>query len=192
MDSNDERYFLNNGNNNLVQAGGGGGGNNRRNNSSSFGAGGFFASHALGPPPPLVDVGPTTPAELSWNNEHQQLQNHHPDGRSPSPSTSSIGSCSAHTDTIEPAFLNEEDYPPGWLVYHPVLGVVPKEEADQYDRQWKLQQQKQQQKETVNDSDQSETQHQNHHHQQRQQENHDVESIPPSFPLVAPTAAANG
>ena len=36
-------------------------------------------------------------------------------------------------DEIEPAFLNAEDYPPGWLVYHPVLGVVPKEEADDYD-----------------------------------------------------------
>jgi hypothetical protein len=33
---------------------------------------------------------------------------------------------------LEPAFLNEQDYPPGWLVYHPVLGVVPKEQADQY------------------------------------------------------------
>jgi hypothetical protein len=37
-------------------------------------------------------------------------------------------------DDIEPAFLNEQDYPPGWLVYHPVLGVVPKEQADQYDK----------------------------------------------------------
>lgn len=35
-------------------------------------------------------------------------------------------------DEIEPAFLKEEDYPPGWLVYHPVLGVVPKTEADRY------------------------------------------------------------
>lgn len=35
-------------------------------------------------------------------------------------------------DNIEPAFLKDEDYPPGWLVYHPVLGVVPKTEADQY------------------------------------------------------------
>jgi hypothetical protein len=38
-------------------------------------------------------------------------------------------------DDIEPAFLNDEDYPPGWLVYHSVLGVVPKEEADQHDRE---------------------------------------------------------
>lgn len=35
---------------------------------------------------------------------------------------------------IEPAFLDEKDYPPGWLVYHPRLGVVPKDEADKFDR----------------------------------------------------------
>jgi hypothetical protein len=48
---------------------------------------------------------------------------------------------SRHGD-IEPAFLNDQDYPPGWLVYHPVLGVVPKEEADKYDAEkWQQQQQ---------------------------------------------------
>lgn len=36
---------------------------------------------------------------------------------------------------IEPAFLHEKDYPPGWLVYHPRLGVVPKDEAERYDRE---------------------------------------------------------
>lgn len=36
---------------------------------------------------------------------------------------------------IEPAFLDERDYPKGWLVYHPTLGVISKEEADQHDRQ---------------------------------------------------------
>jgi hypothetical protein len=36
---------------------------------------------------------------------------------------------------IEPAFLNDRDYPPGWMVYHRVLGVVPKTEADRYDRE---------------------------------------------------------
>ncbi|KAL3931451.1 MAG: hypothetical protein SGBAC_011301 [Bacillariaceae sp.] len=35
---------------------------------------------------------------------------------------------------LEPAFLNPEDYPPGWLVFHPELGVVAKEEADAHDR----------------------------------------------------------
>jgi hypothetical protein len=33
---------------------------------------------------------------------------------------------------LEPAFVNECDYPPGWLVYHPALGVVLKKKADLY------------------------------------------------------------
>ena len=36
---------------------------------------------------------------------------------------------------IEPAFLKESDYPPDWMVYHTVLGVVTKTEADRYDRE---------------------------------------------------------
>jgi hypothetical protein len=36
---------------------------------------------------------------------------------------------------LEPAFLNEKDYPKGWMVYHPILGVVPKTVADRYDRE---------------------------------------------------------
>ena len=36
---------------------------------------------------------------------------------------------------IEPAFLNDEDYPPGWLVFDPVLGVVSKSEADSFKRE---------------------------------------------------------
>jgi len=37
---------------------------------------------------------------------------------------------------LEPAFLSEEDYPPGWLVYHPVLGLTSVEEANQkYEQQ---------------------------------------------------------
>lgn len=35
---------------------------------------------------------------------------------------------------LEPAFLNEMDYPPNWMVYHPQLGVVPKTVADRYKR----------------------------------------------------------
>mmetsp|Transcript_30276 Transcript_30276/g.69801 ORF Transcript_30276/g.69801 Transcript_30276/m.69801 type:complete len:95 (-) Transcript_30276:149-433(-) len=35
-------------------------------------------------------------------------------------------------DDLEPAFLNEKDYPPGWLVFHPVLGVVAKTDLDAY------------------------------------------------------------
>ena len=36
---------------------------------------------------------------------------------------------------LEPAFLKESDYPAGWMVYHPVLRVVTKTEADKYDRE---------------------------------------------------------
>jgi hypothetical protein len=37
-----------------------------------------------------------------------------------------------YSNDLEPAFLNGDDYPPGWVVYHAVLGVVTKTEADQY------------------------------------------------------------
>lgn len=33
---------------------------------------------------------------------------------------------------IEPAFLRDEDYPPGWLVFDPDLGVVSKVDADKH------------------------------------------------------------
>jgi|UPI000581AB8F hypothetical protein len=35
---------------------------------------------------------------------------------------------------LEPAFLNDSDYPPGWMVYHSLLGVVAKNEAEEYER----------------------------------------------------------
>lgn len=45
----------------------------------------------------------------------------------------STGQCDGFAvDEIEPAFLDERDYPKGWLLYHPTLGVISKEEADQY------------------------------------------------------------
>lgn len=31
---------------------------------------------------------------------------------------------------IEPAFLNDSDYPEGWLIYDPLRDLIPKEEAD--------------------------------------------------------------
>jgi len=34
------------------------------------------------------------------------------------------------SDQIEPAFLSENEYPSGWLVFDPVYGVIPKEEAE--------------------------------------------------------------
>ena len=30
---------------------------------------------------------------------------------------------------IEPAFLDPQKYPPGWLVYHPTLGIIAKSET---------------------------------------------------------------
>jgi hypothetical protein len=36
---------------------------------------------------------------------------------------------------LEPAFLNESEYPADWMVYHPVLGVVPKVQAELYDQE---------------------------------------------------------
>jgi len=38
-------------------------------------------------------------------------------------------------EPLEPAFLNKNDYPPGWLIYHPVLGISSVKEADEYDEQ---------------------------------------------------------
>jgi hypothetical protein len=37
-------------------------------------------------------------------------------------------------NSLEPAFLNPEDYPKDWLVYHPALGVVLKTVADAYNK----------------------------------------------------------
>mmetsp|Transcript_29178 Transcript_29178/g.78958 ORF Transcript_29178/g.78958 Transcript_29178/m.78958 type:complete len:254 (-) Transcript_29178:1856-2617(-) len=39
---------------------------------------------------------------------------------------------------LEPAFLNSDDYPEGWLVYHPVLGVISVKEAERYEDQQQL------------------------------------------------------
>lgn len=40
--------------------------------------------------------------------------------------------CSNPDAEIEPAFLKDSDYPPGWLVFHPQLGVVKKDAADKF------------------------------------------------------------
>jgi len=36
------------------------------------------------------------------------------------------------TDAIEPAFLSEDEYPSGWLVYDPVFGVISKEALESW------------------------------------------------------------
>lgn len=38
-------------------------------------------------------------------------------------------------DKLEPAFVRETDFPSGWMVYHPKLGVVPKVVADELERE---------------------------------------------------------
>ena len=93
-----------------------------------------------GVPPPLVVI----PQRAESDAETGMADGLDPSAKgqiseagSSSPSTASSTSSVPHApmgqEEIEPAFLNEKDYPPGWLVYHPVLGVVKKEEADQFD-----------------------------------------------------------
>ena len=36
---------------------------------------------------------------------------------------------------LEPAFLKKEDYPPGWLVFHPILGISSVQEVHQYEKE---------------------------------------------------------
>jgi hypothetical protein len=113
--------------------------NNRKGRNSMLLRGNpahYLLSSSYGPPPPLVvvdDRGQIMSSEGGQDN-YRSL--------SPTISTSSMStnSWSINTHAIEPAFLNERDYPKGWLVYHPMLGVVSKEEADEYDEHQQLQQ----------------------------------------------------
>jgi hypothetical protein len=41
-----------------------------------------------------------------------------------------VSSC--YQRELEPAFQDEAEYPEGWLVYHPILGVVKKMEAEHF------------------------------------------------------------
>jgi hypothetical protein len=34
---------------------------------------------------------------------------------------------------LEPAFLSDAEYPAGWIIYHPVLGVVARAAAERYE-----------------------------------------------------------
>lgn len=58
-----------------------------------------------------------------------------------------------NTDPLPPAFLKDEDYPPGWLVYDPILGVVSKEEADKYHIEQKAKRKQQQQQNVEKEED---------------------------------------
>jgi hypothetical protein len=86
---------------------------------------------------------PDGPGNSYSRNGHNQAPASTRTRRTTMGGPSSSQPLSRHGD-IEPAFLNDQDYPPGWLVYHPLLGVVPKEEADKYDAdKWRQQQQEQ-------------------------------------------------
>jgi hypothetical protein len=41
------------------------------------------------------------------------------------------GSVTAPSEELEPAFIHPEQYPAGWLVYHPTFGLIEKEKLDQ-------------------------------------------------------------
>lgn len=88
-------------------------------------------SSGISEPPPLVVLHPFEENGTTRSTDNQVTQ---PSDRSPSPSGSSSSS-TRRNSSLEPAFLDEKDYPKGWLVYHPTLGVISKEEADKYDRQ---------------------------------------------------------
>jgi hypothetical protein len=81
-------------------------------------------------PPPLVVLAPESETDstssMSVGKSCDMVETKNSTKRSPP---------SLCFDEIEPAFLDDQDYPPGWLVYHPRLGVVSKEEADKYDRE---------------------------------------------------------
>jgi hypothetical protein len=81
--------------------------------------------------PPLVVIAEMN--EVGAESGSQIPKNADIHGSSSSP-TSGAQQMTIHFDDIEPAFLNDEDYPEGWLTYHRVLGVVSKVEADEFNR----------------------------------------------------------
>lgn len=90
-------------------------------------------------PPPLVMLPLEDDAKEQYSREiRSNDEGSPPIDRSPSPSGSSSSSMTQHAticrQEIEPAFLDDKDYPQGWLVYHPTLGVTSKEEAEMFDR----------------------------------------------------------
>lgn len=94
---------------------------------------------SMSTPPPLVmiplhsqSVEPGQRQEIDANEDDTSAA-----GMQPLPSPTWRATIIQHdrsSTEIEPAFLNDTDYPEGWLVYHPKLGVIPKEEADRFDR----------------------------------------------------------
>jgi len=73
------------------------------------------------PIPPTITTTTTTSSSnsSSSNRKRNSTQSARPRNREP----------------LEPAFLNDQDYPPGWMVYHGELGVVSKPQADQWEQE---------------------------------------------------------
>jgi hypothetical protein len=67
--------------------------------------------------------------ETNSNNDERKSQNGSPRRLRPRRVPQSM-----NRQRLEPAFPKDSDYPPDWMVFHPVLGVVKKEVADEYER----------------------------------------------------------
>lgn len=80
---------------------------------------------SCGPPPPLVMV----------RTEDGMIEPTIGDSYRSMSTKSTPESLIHEMEPLEPAFLNKNDYPPGWLIYHPVLGISCVKEADEYDEQ---------------------------------------------------------
>lgn len=85
---------------------------------------------SFGAPPPLVMVKYST-----MNSQDEQrvstidVTDH---------AATAITPISNYMQPLEPAFLNKDDYPEGWLVFHPILGVSSVKEANEFDEQKQL------------------------------------------------------
>mmetsp|Transcript_4833 Transcript_4833/g.12304 ORF Transcript_4833/g.12304 Transcript_4833/m.12304 type:complete len:499 (+) Transcript_4833:120-1616(+) len=120
----------------------------RSSSATNFGSGFFFSSFDEQPdsPPPLVTLVTTPNGNKEWevvdDDDDGDSNGDTDNNRDGSTSEGGIASSSSSPENVgrtdfelEPTFLDEKKYPPGWLLYHPVLGVVSKEEADKYDSQ---------------------------------------------------------
>lgn len=95
---------------------------------------------SYGPPPPLVVV--RNPTFSTKNGLRASTTDASPGIGTTTSITARVGK---EIEPLEPAFLNDDDYPPGWLVYHPVLRVSSIKEADRYDKQQLLRMRKEKQ-----------------------------------------------
>jgi len=123
--------------------------NNNTNGSGSSGRRGSNHKRysSLGQPPPLVLVVRNNNSTVGAKNEPIVVSSTMDDSsriaatatatataapRSRSSQSEVVGN---KVEPLEPAFLDKDKYPEGWLVYHPVLGVIAVKEAERYDEQ---------------------------------------------------------